>query len=78
MREPSAVYHSPYPRMTSTAGEQESLCEAQMEFGPTVFYCTRERAHDGRHEAGMRGGEMMVASWPRPTAEVTFSDGAKE
>ncbi len=78
MQEPSAVYHSPYPRMTSHAEDGQPACDAEMEFGADLFYCTREQAHDGRHEAGMRGGEMMVASWPRPTAEVTFSDGAKE
>ncbi len=77
MQEPSAVYRFPYPRMTSTAPVGERTCEAQMEFGPTIFECTREPAHDGRHEAGGVDGEM-VASWPRPTAEVTFSDGAKE
>jgi len=77
MQEPSAVYRFPYPRMTSHAEDGQPACDAEMEFEASVFYCTREQAHEGRHEAGGLD-QKMRASWPRPTAEVTFSDGAKE
>lgn len=73
----SVIYSYPFPPITSVPGYGEWPCGAVLQSGSSTFWCTRERAHEGRHESGGPTGQMY-ASWPRPTAEVTFADGARQ
>ncbi len=76
-QEGSVIYRRPYSLISSVPGPGEWPCGAGLQSGSSAFWCTRERAHEGRHEAGGATGQMY-ASWPRPTAEVTFADGARQ
>ncbi len=73
--EGSILYGFPYPIMTHPW--TDTPCGAALEAGAGCYLCTKERGHDGRHEASGSTGEIY-ASWPRPRASVTFSDGAPE
>ncbi len=51
--------------LTSTAPDDDSLCAAPSNPAPRFSYlCTRERDHDGDHEAGS-ANDLRLASWPR-------------